>query len=184
MSRGGLRKGNAADPLVNIEPGDNSRFLNAALAVQELGKDKVDLSNKDTTKLKIRIQDYFNLMATMDKKPTYTGLAMAIGITRQTLWTVQKGIPPSSYAKNYYGYSNTTFASDESRAVIDQAVDVMTMLWEDYMQNGKINPASGIFLGKNFYNMRDEVEHVITPNTNPIDEMSADDIAKRYIEGK
>lgn len=183
MSRGGLRKGGITDPLVNLEPGDNAKYLNAALQVAELGKNKIDLSDPDPSKLQVRIQEYFDLMATQDKKPTYTGLAMAIGITRATLYTVIKDIPTGTWARNYCGHTHT-YASKACRELILQAVDVMTILWEDYMQNGKINPASGIFIGKNFYNMRDEVEHVITPNTNPLDEMSTDDIAQRYLNDK
>jgi hypothetical protein len=40
----------------------------------------------------------------------------------------------------------------------------MEQLWENYMQNGKINPVSGIFLGKNHYGMQDKTEYVVTPN--------------------
>ena len=46
------------------------------------------------------------------------------------------------------------------------------------MQTGKINPVSGIFLGKNNYGYRDQVEHVVTPNVNDSD-FSANDIRLR-----
>jgi hypothetical protein len=44
-------------------------------------------------------------------------------------------------------------------------------LWEDYMLNGKINPVSGIFLGKNLWSYSDKQEMVITPNNGnqPVD---------------
>ena len=54
------------------------------------------------------------------------------------------------------------------------------MLWENYMQNGKINPVSGIFLGKNNFGYQDKQEHVLTPNVRPDSDYSADDIRKRY----
>jgi hypothetical protein len=38
-------------------------------------------------------------------------------------------------------------------------------LWMDYMQNGQINPASGIFLGKNLFGYRDVVDYTLTPGT-------------------
>ena len=41
---------------------------------------------------------------------------------------------------------------------------MMEELWENYMQNGKINPVSGIFLGKNNYGYADKQEYVLTPN--------------------
>jgi hypothetical protein len=37
-------------------------------------------------------------------------------------------------------------------------------LWESYMQNGKINPVSGIFLGKNNFGYQDKQDLVVTPN--------------------
>ena len=33
------------------------------------------------------------------------------------------------------------------------------------MANGKINPVSGIFLGKNHFGYQDKQEYVVTPNT-------------------
>jgi hypothetical protein len=56
----------------------------------------------------------------------------------------------------------------------------MEILWENYMQNGKINPVSGIFLGKNNFGYQDKTEYVVTPNTNSDSDFNADDIRKRY----
>jgi hypothetical protein len=55
----------------------------------------------------------------------------------------------------------------------------MEELWENYMQTGRINPVSGIFLGKNHYGYQDKQDVVITPN-NPDSDYSAQDIASRY----
>ena len=49
------------------------------------------------------------------------------------------------------------------------------------MLNGKINPVSGIFLGKNNYGYQDKTEYVLTPNSRPDDEYSAEDIKSRYL---
>ena len=57
----------------------------------------------------------------------------------------------------------------------------MENLWENYMQNGKINPVSGIFLGKNNFGYQDKTEYVVTPNVNNDSDYSADDIRKRYL---
>ena len=40
----------------------------------------------------------------------------------------------------------------------------MEFMWENMMQNGKINPVSGIFLGKNNFGYQDKQEYVLTPN--------------------
>jgi hypothetical protein len=57
----------------------------------------------------------------------------------------------------------------------------MEILWENYMQNGKINPVSGIFLGKNNFGYQDKTEHVITPTINSDSDYSTEDIKKRYL---
>jgi hypothetical protein len=61
-----------------------------------------------------------------------------------------------------------------------KAHEYMEILWENYMQNGRINPVSGIFLGKNNFGYQDKTEYVVTPNTNSDSEYNAEDIRKRY----
>ena len=58
---------------------------------------------------------------------------------------------------------------------------MLEALWEDYMQNGKINPVSGIFLGKNNFGYLDKQEYVVTPNTG-YQTMSPEVIAAKYDE--
>ena len=48
------------------------------------------------------------------------------------------------------------------------------------MQNGKINPVSGIFLGKNNFGYQDKTEYVVTPNTGNSADYNAEDIRARY----
>ena len=83
MGRGGIKKGSVSDPLVNLQPGDNSKYLLTALAVKEIGKTKCDLDSVED--VSDRISQYFNLMAEKDQKPTMTGLAMAMGYDRKRI---------------------------------------------------------------------------------------------------
>ena len=55
----------------------------------------------------------------------------------------------------------------------------MGSYWEQIMQNGKINPASGIFLGKNNFGYKDQTEHVLTPNTRLSDNIAPADLQRR-----
>ena len=57
----------------------------------------------------------------------------------------------------------------------------MENLWETYMNSGKVNPVSGIFLGKNNYGYQDKTEYVLTPNQQNENEYDADSIRERYI---
>jgi hypothetical protein len=49
------------------------------------------------------------------------------------------------------------------------------------MQNGKINPVSGIFLGKNNFGYQDKQEYVLTPNQQNSD-TDPETIAAKYEE--
>ena len=52
----------------------------------------------------------------------------------------------------------------------------MEVLWENYSQNGKINPVMGIFLGKNNYGYQDKTEYVVTPNVQQDNDYDPDSI--------
>ena len=55
-------------------------------------------------------------------------------------------------------------------------------MWADYMLNGKLNPASGIFLAKNWYGYKDVADVVVTPN-NPMQDLDATEARKRLLDG-
>jgi hypothetical protein len=65
--------------------------------------------------------------------------------------------------------------------IINEVYDSLEVLWEGYMANGKINPVSGIFLGKNNFGYTDKQEYVVTPNTLS-QETSPDVIEAKYEE--
>ena len=64
---------------------------------------------------------------------------------------------------------------------IKRAYNFMENLWENYMQNGKINPVSGIFLGKNNFGYQDKTEYVVTPNVHQDTDYDTEDVKKRYL---
>jgi hypothetical protein len=77
-------------------------------------------------------------------------------------------------------WRNGTYRKDTHQAIILKAYDLLEELWEDYMLNGKINPVSGIFLGKNLWNYADKQEVVLTPNTN--EQVDQEAIEAKYAE--
>lgn len=145
----------------DAEPGDNARFIRHALVAWDLPP--IDIS--DPEQVKQRIKDYFIYCQQNDRKPQLVGMANWIGVSRETLNTWKRG----------------EYRSETHSDVIKKAVDVLEELWTDYMQNGKINPASGIFLGKNLYGYRDVQDVVVTPN-NPLDTLDSDAARKKYTE--
>lgn len=146
----------------NEEPGQNTKYLNHAMEV--LAMPPIDV--KDIKQVEQRIWEYYELCAANDVKPSSTGFRNALGISKQTLsdWRLGK------------------WRANTHQAVICKGYDMLEALWEDYMQNGKINPVAGIFLGKNLYGYTDQKEVVVTPNTGPVEAVDPDVIEAKYDE--
>ena len=141
--RGGKNNFPAAQ-IPDTEPGDNNKYLTHALAIRAMPP----IDTRDPVQVRNRISEYFQLCAVNDMKPTVKGFLNALRVAKSTLWEWKTG-----------GYREGTH-----QAVICEAYDVLEALWEDYMMNGKINPVSGIFLGKNNFGYQDKQEYVLTPN--------------------
>lgn len=127
----------------NVKPGENSRYLRYAIASRKLPP--IDIS--DPKQVEQRIDDYFMFCIDNDRKPTIKGVGNWIGAHRDTV---------NSWMRGEYRASTH---SD----IIKKAVDILEELWQDYMQNGKINPVSGIFLGKIMFGYKDVQDVVLTP---------------------
>ena len=144
VSRGRGGKNNFPSTNLNVDPGDNSRFLRHALEVRNMPP--IDIS--DIRQVEERLTWYFNHCTEDDIKPTVSGFCNSLGISRQTLLNWKTG----------------TYRAGTHQAVILEAYSILEELWEHYLQNGKMNPISAIFLGKNNFGYQDKQEHVITPN--------------------
>ena len=144
-----------------VEPGENSRFLRFALASWDLPP--IDIS--DPVQVKERIGMYFQHCADNDRKPQIVGMCNWLGINRNTLNEWLNGVTRSATHGD----------------IIKKAVSLIEEQWADYMQNGKINPASGIFLAKNWYGYKDVADVVVTPN-NPMQDLDAETARKRLID--
>ena len=146
-----------------IEPGDNARYIAFNMQFSHLPK----LDFNDTTAVQERIDMYFRLCFENDMKPGVAGLAYALGVDRKTLWAWKSGQNRAA---------NTALID-----MIKKAYVFLELLWEQYMQNGKISPPNGIFLGKNNFDYRDETQVVVTPN-NPLQDLDANAARERLIE--
>ena len=146
-----------------IEPGDNAKYV--AFNMQFMNLPKLDFT--DVQAVQDRISMYFQLCFEQDMKPGVAGLAYSLGVNRRTLWEWKTG-----------GRRDATPGLADT---IKKAYAFLEVLWEQYMQNGKIAPPNGIFLGKNNFDYRDETQVVVTPN-NPLQDMNAEDARKRLIE--
>ena len=152
-----------------LEEGDNNKFTSMGLWLMNLPK--IDV--RDPEAVQKRLNDYFGYMASQDAKPTVAGMAMALGMDRRRLWEIKTG--------NYHTSKSLEDLPNEVTDLIKKAYSLMEYLWENYMVNGKINPVTGIFLGKNNFGYQDKQEMVLTPNTQNESYFSEDDLRKRYM---
>ena len=153
------------------EPGDNAKYIQNAMMLGALPK--VDL--RDPEAVENRINEYFRIQFENDLKPTVAGMGLVLGLSRQRLWEIKTG--------NYHTSKSLAELPTLSTDAIKKGYEYMELLWENYMQNGKINPVSGIFLGKNNFGYQDKQEMVLTPNTNNEPEYDVEAIKKRLSAG-
>lgn len=139
------------------EPGDNARYLRYAMVSLDLPP--IDIS--DPKQVEQRIREYFEFCIQNDRKPNMKGMGNWLGVDATTVNSWKRG----EYRKETHSL------------LIKKAVDILEELWLDYMMNGKCNPGSGIFIGKNLFGYKDEQNVTITPN-NPL----SDTIDQKQLE--
>lgn len=154
-----------------LEKGDNAKIMSINIALFNM--QDIDMTNAQA--VTGRLGEYFALYEQADLKPTVAGMAIALnGMSRQTLTAIAHGRVTGST-----GYKSAL--PPEVTATIKKAYKMMENMWETYMNSGKINPVSGIFLGKNNYGYQDKTEYVLTPNTQNDSDYDAEDIRQRYL---
>ena len=167
--RGGKSSPVIGDNGLMLEKGDNAKYL--ALGMRLFSLPPIDL--KDSEQVNNRLMEFFQIHADADMKPTVSGMGMALGLDRRRLWEIKTG--------NYGTQKALADLPTSTKDSIKRAYEYMEILWENYMQNGKINPVSGIFLGKNNFGYQDKTEYVVTPNMHNDSDYNADDIRARYL---
>lgn len=146
-----------------VEAGDNTKYLNHELAVMKLPP--IDI--KDPREVEERIDLYFAICAQDDMKPSVKGFCNALRIDKSTLWRWKRG----------------EYRADTHEEVIVRAYAVLEALWEAYMQNGKINPMAGVFLGVNNFGYQDVKQVNLTPVVeNKPEEVDVATIEAKYAE--
>lgn len=154
-----------------LEKGDNAKIMSINIALFNMQ----DIDMTDAQAVTGRLGEYFALYKQADLKPTVAGMAIALnGMSRQTLTAIAHDRVTGST-----GYKSAL--PPEVTATIKKAYKMMENMWETYMNSGKINPVSGIFLGKNNYGYQDKTEYVLTPNQQNDSDYDAEDIRQRYL---
>lgn len=152
-----------------LEDGDNTKIMQVNIELFNMSA--VDLYDPEA--VKERLGEFFKIYAEADMKPTVAGMGMALGLDRRRLWEIKSGAMVGGHTP--IGYPRETVVA------IKKAYSLMENMWETYMNSGKINPVSGIFLGKNNFGYQDKTEYVVTPNVKQESDFSEEDIRKRYL---
>jgi hypothetical protein len=127
----------------NLEQGDNTRYIRHALANMKLPP--IDIS--DATQVEERIMWYFENCMSNDMKPAVSGLCNSLGISRETLNKWKHG----------------EYRGETHHDLIKRAYDFLDEMWEYYMLHGKLNPVTGIYLGKTMFGHIEEQHIVVQP---------------------
>lgn len=151
------------DQQVVTEPGDNTKALTFFNELNSLVK--VDLN--DAVAVQNRIDLYFELCARFDMKPGMASMALALGYDRRTIWDHTNG---------------RTTKNTEVVDTLKKAAQRLDSMMEFYMQNGKINPVSGIFLMKNNLGYQDKQEIVVTPSGPLDDQKDTKALEQQYMD--
>lgn len=147
---------------VHTEAGEMGQMIQNAMAIYNLPA----IDTNDNAQVSQRIGEYFQICAERGMKPSVSGMAMALGVDRRRLWEWVNGAGPGK--------------PKEVTDTIKRAYQILNFMIEEYMQNGKINPVSGIFLMKNNFGYRDQTEVVVTPNQVNADVPTQAEIEARY----
>lgn len=139
----------------NTEPGEMSEMIMKAVTISHWPK----IDTNDADQIAERIDEYHAFCIQNDMKPSMVGLALAIGVDRATLWKWENGVESNK--------------PQSIRTLIKKGREINELIMVMMMQNGKINPVTGIFLLKNNHGYKDQTDVVVTPN-NPLQGLDTD----------
>ena len=140
---------------------DVSRILGNCLKWYKL--DKV----RSIEELSSRLEFFFTECFATGEIPTVEKMCLAIGYPRETVWRWETG-------------ERVCELGSEGGNIIKKAKSFLATFESEMVTEGKINPVVYIFRAKNYFGMKDQQEHVITPN-NPLgDTANPEEIAQKY----
>lgn len=114
-----------------------------------------------------RLNEYFETVQKTGAIPTVEKMCLALGTTRRTVW----------------GWQNGDGCSVTRSHMIKKAKEVLAAMDAELVSRGKIPQVTYIFRAKNFFDMKDQQDVIITPS-NPLgDSADGDVLQKRITEG-
>ena len=112
-----------------------------------------------------RLNEFFQHIGQTGEIPTVEKMCLALGVHRQTVWQWKTG-QGCSATRTY---------------IIKKAYDIMAALDAELVSKGKIPQVTYIFRAKNFFEMSDQTQLILTP-TSPLDTLDTDQARRKYSE--
>lgn len=126
--------------LQNEKKEEVSRIVNES--VQYFGRKPV----KTNDEIAERLNEYFKQCCDSGQIPTVEDMSLALGINRRTLW----------------GWEKEVVKNPERAFLVHQAKEVLAAIDAKLVSEGKIPQVTYIFRAKNYFEMRDVNETVVT----------------------
>lgn len=155
MGKGDIAKFNSVD--VDLAPDAKSKALRRTLLIKSLDTGRCTSPQE----LADRFQKLFDMCFNNNFVPTVEALALCSGWDRRTLWDIENGV---------------SHKGDGMSDVIKKAKDFIATLEAELARDGEINSTVYIFRAKNYFDMSDKQEVVVTPNVDNKIPDNADDI--------
>ena len=119
---------------------------------------------KDDDEVAERINKYFADCAEHGEIPKLENLSLCLGVTRFQVWN----------------WANGRDCSSVRTKMIQRAKDILSAIDAELVATGKIPQVVYIFRAKNFYDMKDQQDVVVTPN-NPLgDAPTTQQLTEKY----
>lgn len=124
------------------------------------------LDYHDVDEMERRFKRYLQKCVEWDMKVGNMAAYMAIGINKDTAWD----------------WEHVNKVNPRRALFIKKVRQFCAVCRENLMQDGKVNPVTGIFWQKNYDGLRDQQEVVLTPNVNPLGEAAdAEALKQKYL---
>lgn len=152
-----------------IQSPEDQKFVAGLLSeiLVEYKKTKVTSDEE----LEQRLDDYFSRCASTGQIPTVEEMCMSTGYSDRYIYDIEVGV--------HKGFSTNT------SLIIKKAKHFLKTFDAKLVVTGKMNFLAYCFRAKNYYGMSDKQEFVFAPTAQLEGEISAEEIAKRYMsDGK
>lgn len=153
----------------NVDRATNSRVM--AFGRDIMAFDPPDFS--DAESVRQRFYDYIEMCDRHGIRPMVTSMANAFGMSRRELYEIVVG------ARNAARWRGGVL-TPESKAVLQKCYNFLNTAWETYLMDEKGNPVKWLFLGKNYFGMKDQTERVQVNHNVEHQLPKPEDVASKY----